>query len=351
MDRMLQGDSLGPGQSLDSQDGRYSLTVQADGNVVLSPTGGAVGWSSQTAGNPGAGLIMQADGNLVLYSPARVALWSSGTWGHPGAWVILQTDGNLVVYAAGGQSALWATNTWRKTKQVDGFVPSLSGLPFSNNYPAGTSWPIVNLPVVGNIVTADAGNGLCGGFGFTVVDMFLNVPRLELARDVPRPPEGSQRFDYLTQRLLDSFNGAVSYGTILKILDWIETPNNDNFLRHGLGHMMATDEWPNIQRDIDANRPSPIVLVGPPQSGIGDVSTIKQALANSHQVVVCGYDLGPADVTLHVYDPNNPSEDNATLTVSLAHPEQPVGTANMGREVRGLFRSHYTWHDPRPTWS
>jgi hypothetical protein len=351
MDRLHQAEGLTHGQSLGSQDGRYSLTVQADGNVVLSQTGGVVRWSSQTAGNPGAGLAMQPDGNLVLYSPTRVALWSSGTWDHPGAWVILQNDGNLVVYAPGTQTALWATNTWLQTKQVDGFVPSRSGLPFRNDYPAGTKWPIVDLPVVGKLLTADAGNGLCGGFGFTVVDLFLSRPRLDPPTDATRPPAGSPRFDYLCDRLLDSFNGAVPFGTILKILDWIETPNHDDFLRHGLGHMMTTDEWPHIKRDIDMNRPSPIVLVGPPQSGLGDVSTIKRALANSHQVVACGYDLGPSDVTIHVYDPNNPSEDNATLTISLAHPEQPVVTANMGREVRALFRSHHTWHDPRPVWS
>ena len=351
MDRLQQGESLTQGQSLGSQDGQYSLTVQADGNVVLSQPGGVVRWSSGTFGNVGASLTMQTDGNLVLYSSAHLALWSSGTWGHPGAWVLLQTDGNLVVYAAGSQTALWATNTWFGTKQVEGFVPSRSGLPFRNDYPAGTMWPIVDLPVVGNLVAADAGNGLCGGFGFTVVDLFLSAPRLEPPQDATRPPAGSPRFEYLTHRLLDSFNGAVPYGTILKIFDWIQTSNGDDFLRHGLGHMMTTDEWPNIKLDIDSNRPSPIVLVGPPQSALGDVSTIKQALANSHQVVACGYDLGPSDVTIHVYDPNNPSEDNATLTVSLAHPERPVVTANMGREVRGLFRSHYTWKDPRPTWS
>ena len=351
MDRLQQGESLTQGQSLGSQDGRYSLTVQADGNVVLSQTGGVVRWSSGTFGNPGASLAMQADGNLVLYSSAHVALWSSGTWSHPGASVLLQTDGNLVVYAAGGQTALWATNTWFATKQVDGFMPSISGLPFRNDYPAGTKWPIVDLPVVGNLGTADAGNGLCGGFGFTVVDLFLSAPRLDPPQDATRPPAGSPRFDYLTHRLLDSFNGAVPYGTIIKILDWIQTSSSDDFLRHGLGHMTASDEWPSIKRDIDSNRPSPIVLVGPPQSALGDVSTIKGALANSHQVVACGYDLGPSDVTIHVYDPNNPSEDNATLTVSLAHPEWPVVTANMGREVRGLFRSHYTWNDPRPVWS
>jgi hypothetical protein len=350
MDRLNPGDRLNQGQSIVSPDGRYSLTVEADGNVVLSEAGSLVRWSSQTTGNPGASLAMQADGNLVLYSPGSTALWSSGTWGHPGAWVVMQADGNLVVYAATSQAVLWATDTWRTTRQVDGFVPSTSGLPFRNDYPTGTKWPILDLPVVGGLLTADAASGLCGGFGFTVVDMFLSQPKLELPRDTPRPPDPSPRFQYIYHRLLDSFNGVLPYATILKLLDWIETPDHDDLLRHGLGHMMATDEWPNIKTDIDSNRPSPIVLVGSPQGALGDIESLKKALADSHQVVAYGYDLGPSDVTIHVYDPNNPSEDNATLTVPLTYAERPILTANMGREVRGLFRSHYAWHDPRPTW-
>lgn len=349
VDRLHQGDGLSEGQSLVSQDGCYSLVVQA-GDVVLVQPGAAVPWSSGTVGNPGAGLSMQADGNLVLHSPDRTALWSSGTWGHPGAWAILQNDGNLVIYAAGSQSALWATNTWAISKRVDDFVPSKSGLPFANNYPPGTKWPVVDLPIVGKLLAADAGNGLCGGFGFAVVDMFLSSPRIEPPADPARPDPRSPRFDYLTHRLLDSFNGALPYGTILKVVDWIQTPTTDGFLRHGVGHMTAADEWPGIKRDIDSNRPSPIVLVGPPKSGLGDVAAIKKAISNSHQIVVCGYDLGPSEVTLHVYDPNSPGQDEATITVQLAHPEQPITTVNMGRDIRGIFRSHYTWHDPRPIW-
>jgi hypothetical protein len=181
--------------------------------------------------------------------------------------------------------------------------------------------------------------------------MFRARPRLEPPSDAQRPPVDSPRFEYLHHRLLDTFDGAVPFGTIIKIIDWIQKPNHDPFLRHGLGHLMVKDEWPNVRRDIDRNRPSPIVLVGPPQAGLGSVSDIKKALANSHQVVAYGYDLTPSDVVIHVYDPNNPAEDHATLKVSLLHPEQPPATTNLGREVRGFFRSHYTRRNPRPVWS
>jgi hypothetical protein len=349
MDRLNENESLAPGQSIVSSDGRFSLTLQPDGNLVLGRVGAEARWSTNTAGRGAVRLTMQSDGNLVLYTATLVALWSSGTWGHAGAWAILQPDGNLVVYATGAPAALWASNTWVTTKGVDGFAPGTAGLPFRNDYPQGTKWPIVNLPVVGQMFAADAGNGLCGGFGYAVCDMFVATPRLAPPVDPARPSDGSPRFDYLTSRLLDSFNGAVPYGTILKLIDWIGTPNGDGFLRRGLRSMIAADEWPNIRADIDSNRPSPIVLVGSPAAQPTDVATIKAALSRSHQVVAYAYEAGPSDATVYVYDPNNPKEPNATFYLPFADPAQGFATNNLG-DFRGCFRSHYTWHDPRPVW-
>ena len=349
MDRLNGKDSLTPGQSIVSADGRFSLALQPDGNLVMSRAGAEIRWSTGTAGSGAARLTMQSDGNLVLYTAASQPLWSTGTWGRPGAWAVMQSDGNFVVYATGAPAALWASNTWIAAKGVDGFAPGSSGLPFRNDYPPGTRWQIVDLPIVGPMLTADAGNGLCGGFGYTVVDMFLASPRLAPPTDPTRPADGSPRFDYLTGRLLDSFNGAVPYGTILKLIDWIATPNGDSFLRQGLSRMMAAGEWPSVKGDIDANRPSPIVLVGPPEAAPADAATIKQALSSSHQVVAYAYEAGPSDVTVYVLDPNNPTETAATLYLPLAHPDQGITTQNLG-DFRGFFRSHYTWHNPRPVW-
>lgn len=96
-------------QSLRSADGHYIFVMQADGDLVLYGTSGAL-WSSGTVGNPGAWVGMQGDGNLVVYSPSNQALWSSGTAGNGGDHLGVQTDGNVVIYSAGAQ-ALWATNT------------------------------------------------------------------------------------------------------------------------------------------------------------------------------------------------------------------------------------------------
>lgn len=100
--------ALGHGESVPSCDGRFSLIMQPDGNLVLYQGSKAL-WSSKTSGTAANRAVMQSDGNFVVYEPSR-ARWASGTDGNPGAWLAVQNDGNVVVYSAAG-SPLWATGT------------------------------------------------------------------------------------------------------------------------------------------------------------------------------------------------------------------------------------------------
>ena len=101
------GHGLAAGQSWSSCDGRFSLAMQSDGNLVLYSFGVAM-WATGTLGS-GAVVVMQTDGNLVEYSHHSRPLFASGTDGHGGAFAAIQDDGNLVVYA--GATPLWATGT------------------------------------------------------------------------------------------------------------------------------------------------------------------------------------------------------------------------------------------------
>lgn len=101
------GHGLAAGQSWSSCDGRFSLAMQSDGNLVLYSFGVPL-WATGTVG-AGAVVVMQTDGNLVEYSHHSRALFASGTDGHANAFAAIQDDGNLVVY--GGGTALWATGT------------------------------------------------------------------------------------------------------------------------------------------------------------------------------------------------------------------------------------------------
>jgi hypothetical protein len=153
--QLAQGQELRSGQSLESPSSRYVLTMQSDGNAVVSGPGRSL-WSSGTAGaGPGATLILQTDGNLVIYNASSVAVWDSHTAGTNellrladtgvlelssggrSIWVgapnvlragdalrsgesmysanlkyqlVMQPDGNLVVY--GPTRAIWASGTY-----------------------------------------------------------------------------------------------------------------------------------------------------------------------------------------------------------------------------------------------
>jgi serine/threonine protein kinase len=110
------GGFLQPSHSITSSNGRFSLAMQADGNLVeYGEPGKSVLWESGTSGNFGAYVVMQADGNLVVYpfgksAPApgqpTPALWQSVTWGHPGASAALLNTGVLEVRSSTGH-VLW----------------------------------------------------------------------------------------------------------------------------------------------------------------------------------------------------------------------------------------------------
>ncbi|SEQ90702.1 LysM peptidoglycan-binding domain-containing protein [Lentzea albida] len=108
MDTLQAGQELTRGQQLTSANG-YMLTLQSDGNLVLSENAGTV-WASGTDGKGAVRAALQPDGNFVLYTSDENAVWSTGTQGNEGSRLVLQDDRNLVVFAADG-SAKWASGT------------------------------------------------------------------------------------------------------------------------------------------------------------------------------------------------------------------------------------------------
>jgi hypothetical protein len=102
------GGSLGPGESLVSDNKWYRATMQGDGNFVVISKSNRVMWSSGTAGNPGARLQYQGDGNIVVVSASGTPLWYSGTHPNPQR-LVMQHDGNLVSYGT-DNVAQWHIN-------------------------------------------------------------------------------------------------------------------------------------------------------------------------------------------------------------------------------------------------
>jgi hypothetical protein len=107
--KLTAGQTLAQGQSLTSSDGRFTVVMQYDSNLVVY-LGGTALWTSGTVDRQAAYLVMLGNGNLVVYGPQGNVLWTSGTGGNSGAWATIQTDGNFVVYSA-SNTQLWASNT------------------------------------------------------------------------------------------------------------------------------------------------------------------------------------------------------------------------------------------------
>jgi serine protease len=111
-DTLQAAQQLTAGLRLTSPDGRYTLAMQTDGNLVVWAPGPRAIWDTRTWNRPGARLKVQADGNLVLWTTDRRVLWHSDTWGEPGGRLVLQDDGNLVLTNGSG-TPVWQTGVDR----------------------------------------------------------------------------------------------------------------------------------------------------------------------------------------------------------------------------------------------
>lgn len=110
MSKLSGGGSLKVGEGITSPNGRYTLTLQADGNLVLSEAGGTAVWSTGTDGKNAARADMQADGNLVLYTADDGVVWASDT-GEAGSSLEIQDDRNVVIYSR-DRTVVWSPNTY-----------------------------------------------------------------------------------------------------------------------------------------------------------------------------------------------------------------------------------------------
>lgn len=97
-------------QYLDSPSGRYTLTMQPDGNLVEYDGPNAI-WQSHTYGAPAAYVQLMFNGNLEMHATNGSLLWQSRTFGiAPNGSLNLQDDSNLVLKTAGG-SPIWSIDT------------------------------------------------------------------------------------------------------------------------------------------------------------------------------------------------------------------------------------------------
>lgn len=310
-DRLLADQTLSAGSELVSPNGQHRAVMQGDGNFVLYRANGSPKWATGTDGRAIGGIIMQGDGNLVMYDP-NGPVWASGTDGRPGAVLVMQDDGNLVIYDPSG-AALWATGTNITMMRVTGFLPSVNGFRFANAFPHA---PDIQISVLGqNIAIGDAANGLCGGMVFAARD-FFQAGRLPPQRT--DAPTSGVLFDFLVRRLFDSFEipiGPIRYAALMSpdLPDHETAMSSIGLAPRGRAWVTIVEEWSKVRAGLDLGIPMPMALILVKDRDITQ-------MGNNHQVLAYGYDLDGTDLSILVYDPNYPLDNNVRINLSIANP-------------------------------
>jgi hypothetical protein len=223
--------------------------------------------------------------------------------------------------------------------RVPGFRPSTHGFAFSNSFPV-VPHTVINVGVA-QIPIGNAANGLCGGMAFAVRDYF----EAGLTRPAQTtPPSSGPLYDHIVGRLYDSFNlpgGPLTYLHLMNPdLPDHETWWSMNFGPHGRGWVTIMEQWPGIRADLDAGRLSPIAL-------IRVKSHDPFMMGQNHQVLAWGYDLIGNDLTIYVYDPNEPNNDYVTISLNIGN---PTATTDMfystGAPLFAFFRPAYGFTAP-----
>jgi hypothetical protein len=222
---------------------------------------------------------------------------------------------------------------------VQNFSPSRNGFRFTNSFaPAPTIH--IDLGPVGTIGLGDASQGVCGGMVFAARDYFEAGQQIPTDTQVPKP--GTPLFNYITGRLIDSFN--VPSG-VLEYAEWMMLPSADIHLvigsKKGTFSRTVQSTWPLVRADIDSGHPSPLGLVTVHTSDLAQIG-------KCHQVLAYGYNIDDTGgITISVYDPNTDvsSADAVRISLDGAHPSSvsPIShTINIGEPtLHGFFRSTY----------
>ncbi len=229
-----------------------------------------------------------------------------------------------------------------KSNNVPGFLPSNNGFKFSNNNWSdfGYKLPLLQgFPGLEDIKLGTASNGLCGGMAFAARDYFegrANIPAM-----TSNPNDAQNNFTkFIIKRLFNSFN-TNDVTMYMKLMSPLYADTDEGALNSvgqmGRAYVTIREEWPMIKSDIDQGHPAPIGLIRVKSAWIGD-------LGQNHQVLVYGYTINNNSISLRIYDPNIPLNDNLVITIKLQGVDKPLSAVYNGSQkpVYALFRTNYT---------
>src|SRR5512143_3824737 len=196
------------------------------------------------------------------------------------------------------------------SRAIAGFLPSRYGFHFANRWPSNPARTI-DLGVV-KIPIGDTARCPCGGMAFAARDRF------ERGQDAPPatapPGPGEPLFKEIVDRQFDSFGPFFT----VPLRFWVASAGG----QAGRDRETVRDAWPAIRSAIDTGAPPMLGLVR--LAGWNPL-----ALGLGHQVVAYRYDETSTGMTIWIYDPNHPDDDDVRLTVE----RRPDGSYEMGQST------------------
>ena len=202
---------------------------------------------------------------------------------------------------------------------IDGFLPSLHGFRFANWWPRSVArrWHVGML----ELGIGDVSRGLCGGMAFAARDRFERGERGATETEAPR--QDSPLFKEIVDRQFDSFGRLY----VVPLRFWISSALGNAASR---GRETVGSAWPAIREDIDAGRPAMIGLVR--EAGWNPL-----AVGMGHQVAGYRYATTPDAVSIGVYDPNHPGDDDVEVRFEKGPGGEIRHAQSTGEPVLGLL--------------
>lgn len=91
--------SLYPDQAITSENGRFRLIYQLDGNLVLYDDQNKIPlWDSKSTGSSPGVAVLQDDGNLVVYDGSERVVYKSNIPPSSGSYLLVENSGNMAIY-------------------------------------------------------------------------------------------------------------------------------------------------------------------------------------------------------------------------------------------------------------
>jgi hypothetical protein len=143
-----------------------------------------------------------------------------------------------------------------------------------------------------------ASYGLCGGMALAAKDFFMNDREIP---SVDQPPQSGPLFDYLWERLLDTFDHASGWDDFRKFINF--------YLPSTFTRARSVSEFRRVKDALDTGRP---VVVGLVYVRAGDGGPW-----DNHQVLAYDYTESGGTTYINIYDPNNPGRNDVVVRVKL----------------------------------